>query len=457
MKNKPTVEGYFSLEPVDTYLAPAGKVEFNERNTALTLLGTLVSESNREGTFRKAFERIYGFTSLGNRITLIGCHGHTNNSIPGIVRTTLTAEFYIEGRQYFQPEDKIITASFQLSGFDQWLNRTGVEPTLPNQDFDNFQVRYSHPGEIPLFSTNTFSVYAWHHTYVPMSYTADVLSDFIEEAHILVKYKTGQKVDSIVDDIQSLKNFFTILIAKPTTIKSCQIVSTPMANKNESASFEIRFGSYYSLYSESYNQLHMTIPFSTENLDWDKLFNNWILLNRSNDSAIDLCMRAYHMKYENQYHQFLDLTFSFESLHRTTYVIEQNTDQARKLLDKAIANLSVQERTELETYNIHIDSHVLRKRLKMSIGWLNQNDLNSKKVNQIVNLIVDTRNLIVHQAKFIDKKCIPEDILFRYNALLRVLVFAEIIKTLFDDDESKALNQTKRDFYYRNIFCMKKL
>lgn len=450
MKLEKPFKGYFKPQDVDTRKV-CGQVDFDHiKGVQLSTIDSFIKKSGWQVS-EQTWECIRGCSSSGKHLTLLNCKGHESTSIPGFPEGKLWAARLLVGLKSFDPSRPSIKGTaFRLSHLKTWLNRSGVSVEENSQD--RFRVSHTHSGKIALYEGDRLSVSVWHRTVIPFGPTPEILERFKEEPFINVDYKALTTVDQVVEDMLMLRDLLSLWIVAPVAVEEASVYLEGDAG-DETRRFDLYFPLGYDPPTRpDVNRNHMLFPFDDLEPKIQDAIGRWVELYPRIKPGILFYHEAYFSKGRHAFQKFADYAFSYESinsvLHPATELPEGEFETLRK---KILSDLKGNQRKFMEQVLKYANKCSLRKRMRESFTRFGiRNDHNNQAVKQHINRIVEARNNIVHGAEVNNENTVSSKNVVNYNALLRILIYAELLLAIGLVDEGST-ERTRRNPHFANV------
>lgn len=429
MKFTAPLKGHFVIPEPGTAQV-AGQVEFDVvKGLRLSTIDTFHTDP-RALRREHGWKRIHGFTTNGRHLTLLDCKGHESMSVPGFPEGKFWAARLLSGLQYFDSAiPSIRTIAFRLTNLDIWLNRSGVTIEYDPVDFSIFRAEHKHPGAIPLYKGDRFSLSIWHSTYTPMFQAHDVLKSFKEEAYLNVDYTKAVSVEQATDDILMLRDLFSLWISAPVAVEDAAVFIDGKIG-DPKRRFELYFPLGYECSASKSDSLHyMLYPFDDLESIIDEVIGKWVDLYPKIKRGIAFYHEAYFSKNRHAYQKFIDYVFSYESINRALHpMIKMPQDEFQSLRERVLNGMVGKEAEFIKVLFNHANEATLRTRIKESFQRVGlKDDFDHKAIKIHIDRMVNARNDIVHYAVVNSDQTVSDENVVDYNTLLRILNVAELL------------------------------
>lgn len=439
ISEKQFFKGYWKLPEDDDYRV-SGDLTFDPVNGGvLEVMGSFGGQNER--TLEESHQIINGFTTDGQRLTLLNCTGFGNIVSPGIPILKLDVEIILIGKDHLKsPSDLLFEgAIFHFRGFDEWVGIDGFNREISESELST--ISYRQPDPIKVFHSEKEDIFIW------FSYSGPSLRFFSKERSIRQKtlfefnFTEDKDFDYVLKRIISLKNFISFALSIPTFITKITLFKKTLSEKKKYFDVLIATNEFnQNQYSVSPH--NMLFSFSDIKNKHQKIFSSWFNLNEELNPVFELYFQSIHNVYLGQENYFLNLMFALETYHRRTCKDEKfSLDEyilISSSLKKAVKVLNNKRYEEwLNSLLIYGNEISFRKRLRNILDGTHAKLLEKiPDKEKFISKILDTRNFLVHYDSSLVSKIIKTDEFFPYNLKLKVLLQLCLLQKLgFEDSQ----------------------
>jgi len=380
---------------------------------------------------------ILGVSDKGKLVTLVDNRlVHWQLNFPGVPRQKYRAKFFIEG-EHFADLDKLqfSAITFRTYGLDAWIGISGLQVEL---DFDapKFLVKFEppEPQEYSIDEERRISIrFAWRGP----SQATPLRSVSIEQtAYLRLEYSQPRSLDDLLVEVHRVKNLVSLCIGRPLSLTKVSL--TPFSNSQATRSIDLY---YHSLpFPEGSFQIYpheMILGWSAISSRFGELLHKWFALYEKIAPTINLFFAIQHQQHLYLEYQFLALVQGLEALHRRITNNQLEPEEIhQERLERIFNVLAEEDKKWLEPRLKYSNEPPLRYRLKELLEPFDHLFGNRKKRKKFLNMVVSTRNYLIHHDESLQEEAAQGAHLFGLIRQLKLLTVLHVFRLLgFEEDE----------------------
>jgi hypothetical protein len=456
------VKGVWWVPSTEDKQEIAGELVYEDGRITLELFGSFEEDIFLE---HKHYEVIFGFTSNGDKITLLNViRTQSKMSFPGFPIRVYTAHMMLAGihlSSIHSPE--IHSAAFNITYLSEWLSITTFK-TSKTMNKDNtlqeIHVRYRFP-EVFSFTCNING----QQTTVQSTYFINTSRDGIDRlnmshsSYLKITPESNQSIDWFRRTIFEIKSLLTLLTGHTLLFNKIMIYGN--AEKKDSGEIGEKgllfLGQFKPSTKRELQSHDLLITYKDLQGEFQSVFSKWFELKEELHPIYNLVVsNFYHHPYLEV--DFLNLMHSIEGFHRIRYggeYVEQEEyefylKRINEIIDSEILNKDLKQR--LKRMLIYGNEFSLRKRIKDLFSKMDEETIkiligNNKKSNSFIDKIVNIRNDLTHPNKENVSNLIQIDELSRINHQLKCFAMILLLTTLGVPEKMIAQKLKENRFY----------
>lgn len=426
----------------------------------LELAGVLPQEEDHLFTNDRSIDRIVGRIEKYGYITLDRCFNLGSNfDSSGISRCSIMADRAYLNVAFDEKEEILFSAvQFSVEGLDGWLNLRDLKFKRSKDKKKSMTITYT-PQETISFNLDNGMVLSIVFNY--RAYGFDRMENV--EAHI--SQKAYFRLESIeerpVDDFISTAHRITTLlclaidrVVSPEDVTATSDKYLQSISKDRSIPVEIELIYSANTYQEKtpkISWIHMLFLFPKIKDRAEEFINNWLNAHNTFKPSLDLYFTSKTGGYKYVDGKFLALVQGLESYHRRNSSETLMTEKSYAELKSELSqNISDESKEWLKRKFNYGNELPLRKRLQRLFEPYRENIGSYRRITNLIDKIVVTRNYLTHYDKTLEEKALKGPKLHQVCLFIEGLFQLHFLKELgFSHEEIQGVLKNNSRLWYK--------
>ena len=383
---------------------------------------------------------ILGKTSTGKNITLYKCFEKSIKfSMNGFYTTVVTANTIFQGAHFKNKEDITFKEiSCRFFNLDEWAWRDGIDiEELPN---DEINIKYKHPPKKSVDINEEYSVEIHSRTQYPRHSIVQKEANITQEIYMKILNKKSNSFRKLLDQVYHLRNFISLGVGKPVSIKNV-FGKTEINKKKREGDFYYPEVKIYYNRSKSLIEKEKILPqymlFNLREIqnEFANILKNWFDTKKILSPVINLYFGTLYNSEMYIEQTFLSLVQALESYHRRTKKNNEiDPSDHKKRVNSILNDVDNQYEKWLERKLSYTNEPTLKKRLQEMVDECEELLNFSSKKKSFIYKVYDTRNYLTHYDSSLSHRAVKgKDLIDIINKLKIIIEFNLLVEIGFDN------------------------